>query len=353
MTLRGGFRRNSNILSYHDQSKMTQAILKKLVEVVQSLLKNNSVDVNETDTERRSYLHLACFVGCKEIVELLIKAGANVNIRDCLGLTPMHRCCRNNQDEVMRVLIQCPDLDVNCKSKDGTTPLHVCAANNAFECAELFIPKVSSIDARDDYGASPLHHAAFNGHNDLIGLLIKHGADVNAEDPQGRTPLHFAAFMDDPTAIEFLASAGANLDAADIKMMTPLHLAAAKGHQLAVVALIQCSARVNEIDEWGNTPLHWAAFFGHEEVIDELIMKGGSLVNAPNLVGLTPLHFAVISKHGRPVVNTLIRQKNTIGLDLDAKDIYGRTALHWANMYSKKSIMELIGTSSEEEPYRS
>lgn len=346
MPLRYGYRRNSHILNYHDQSKMTQAILKKYSYGVSLLIANN-VDVNETDIEKRCYLHLACYVGSSDTVKLLLDAGAKINVRDRLGLTPLHRCCRNNQDEVLKVLLGHDELDVNARSKDGTTPLHVCAANNAFECAELFISKVSSIDARDNRGATPLHHAAYNGHNDLLQLLIKYGADVNAVDNEKRTPLHFAAFIDDTKAIGTLFAAGAYIDAADSRMMTPLHLGAGKGHYLAVSALIECNARINEIDEWGNTPLHWAAFFGHEDVINELLVTEVSLVNAPNMVGLTPLHFAVISKDSKTVVNMLLRQKSHIGLNLDAKDMYGRTPLDWAKMCHNHSIMDLLTRSAE------
>lgn len=93
-----------------------------------------------------------------EIVLALVSAGANVNVMDELGRTPLHLACSP-------LAIESPDT--------------VC----------LLVARGASVSARDKSESLPIHHAAETGAVAIVAALLKLGAQPNATDAVGRTPL--------------------------------------------------------------------------------------------------------------------------------------------------------------------
>ena len=82
--------------------------------------------------------------------------------------------------------------DVNVRDKSGGTPLHSVAEKGHKETAELLIEKGGDVNAKDALGRTPLHETALFGHTAMAELLIASGAEVNAKDKEGKTSLHLA-----------------------------------------------------------------------------------------------------------------------------------------------------------------
>jgi len=210
--------------------------------------------------------------------------------------------------------------DVNAKDNVGFTPLHRAATT---EIAELLIAKGADVNARRDNGLTPLHYAAVQGRKEITELLIAAGADVNAKDDFSGTPLdeansgtyaplrkhggkhgtiHGAAYGGDIEAVKEFLAAGTDVNAKTMHGGTPLRNAKTK--EIAEL-LIAKGADVNVKDKRGFTPLHYAAWGGRNEIAELLISKGAD-VNAKNDEGKTPLDRAkykpetadLLRKHG-------------------------------------------------------
>ena len=143
-------------------------------------------------------------VGTADMVELLIKRGANVNARDDEGLTPLHTYFLSKfsgrypysapEDDVVKALI-IHGADVNAKSNDGSTPLHWAASFwGPKETIKHLIDGGADINAKNSAGFTPLHKAVYMFHKEGARLLISRGADVNACDTVALTPLHIIAY---------------------------------------------------------------------------------------------------------------------------------------------------------------
>ena len=75
------------------------------------------------DGMNRTPLHHAAFVGSKEIVELLIARGADVNATNDYGSTSLHYAAIQGHTKITELLIS-NAVDLNLKRVEGFTPLH-------------------------------------------------------------------------------------------------------------------------------------------------------------------------------------------------------------------------------------
>ena len=105
----------------------------------------------------------------KEKYENLIKNGAETNITDFDGSTPLHYAAKNNNVELCTLLLD-NGANVNAADNTGQTPLHL--AISSFE------------DIKDENTK--------NQNTILCNLLLNRGANVNAKDIYGVTPLQLA-----------------------------------------------------------------------------------------------------------------------------------------------------------------
>ena len=151
----------------------------------------------------------AVFYGNIEAVKQHLAAGVDVNAKsDKLGTTPLHYAAKRGEKEIAELLIA-NGADVNARGMMGWTPLSW-AANK--EIAELLIAKGADVKAKTDFEYTPLHWAAVSGHKEVAELLIANGADVNAiivsGQYQGKTPLDMAIRLRRTETIDLLRKHG-------------------------------------------------------------------------------------------------------------------------------------------------
>jgi len=97
----------------------------------------------------------------------LIKRGANVNIKDKDGKTPLHIAVENNYEDIVKVLIQ-NNADVNIKDNNGNTPLHIAIMNgNEFIIKELLKAKADK-NIKNNEGKTPYDLAKELNYEDII-----------------------------------------------------------------------------------------------------------------------------------------------------------------------------------------
>ncbi len=156
-------------------------------------------------------IHDAAAAGDIDAVKQHIAAGADVN--ENVLSTPLHAAALNGHKEIAELLIA-KGADVDAKDALGNTPLYNTISFNAAldgykEIAELLIQNSADVNAQDKNGNTPLHEAATSGLKEVVELLIANGADVNAKKKFGRTPLHGAATKG---IAELLIAKGADVD---------------------------------------------------------------------------------------------------------------------------------------------
>ena len=92
-------------------------------EIVQLLIKHKA-DLNVKNSYSNTPLHLAAIAGHHEIIEILMQNGANSEITDKKGLTPIHLAVSFKSIEVLKVLIKCK-ANINARTPELSRPLHI------------------------------------------------------------------------------------------------------------------------------------------------------------------------------------------------------------------------------------
>jgi ankyrin repeat protein len=234
------------------------------------LLLDRGADVNATDAfQHQTALMWASAEGHLEVVDTLLKAGANPNIQAHItsitdrknadhptgGFTALMWAARNGYEDVVRRLVK-GGADLNSKNGDSASAAMVAMYNDRFDLASLFWALGADVNDGSLYTAVEMRDAstdqfAFDGSRlrpdhpnkltalDLIKILLERGADPNKtfvgqfhstsmpnSDRFNNSPFFRAALACDVEALKLLIAHGADLDKAPIGTPPP---AAAEG----------------------------------------------------------------------------------------------------------------------------
>jgi ankyrin repeat protein len=204
------------------------------------------VDWNATDSSGRTPLHLACspmrnYVG---IADFLLEHGADPNLLDETGCSPLHDAAAEGMTDLVKVLLRNTRTDPRLPGNSSRTALHKAAYRGQFEVVNLLLSRSpETVDPRDANGLTPLHDASRQNKYKVAERLILAGADVDARTRTGATPLHLAARSGARGVAHLLMSADA-LITLDNAKETPEKAAQRKGHT-AMVELLQGTVEVD------------------------------------------------------------------------------------------------------------
>lgn len=106
------------------------------------------------------------------MVEMLVKAGGDCDLKDEQLNTPLHYCAMSDSLQSLKALLA-HGAKIDEKNQLGETPLHVAVKKGHLLSTELLVDSWAEIDARREDGCSALHIAALNSHIDLLIQLIQ------------------------------------------------------------------------------------------------------------------------------------------------------------------------------------
>ena len=126
-------------------------------------------------------IHEAAEKGNINAVKKQLAAGVDVNEMMIVGMSPLQIASGAGHREIVELLIA-EGADVEAKdSFIGRTALGHASMDGHKEIAELLITNGASVTALDNIGSTPLHSAAEGGHKEIVALLLANGANANAK----------------------------------------------------------------------------------------------------------------------------------------------------------------------------
>ncbi len=245
-------------------------------------------------------IHDAAKKGDIEAIKQYLADNANVNSKDSKGMTPLHAAAIRNHKEIAQLLIA-EGADVDCRAEsDDTTPLHQAAGGGHKSVCELLIQNGSDINAICKFG-SPLDVSIHFNQDETAELLKRLGAK--------HKNLYFAVRAKDEESVKELLSNGANVNSRNNPLQsTSLIYASLKGYTNITKILISNGAEVNDMIVNKLTALHAASSKGHLEIVDILINNNADINPVSYKLGKseTPLDAALVN--GFIEVSDLLRK---------------------------------------------
>lgn len=236
------------------------------------------VEINQAAADGSTALHWAVYHGNAELVEKLLRAEANPNVRNDYGSTPMGEAARVGNTDILQLLLDA-GADVESPNLEDQTALMAVVRTGNVEAAQLLIKHGADVNATEKWGGqTALMWAAARGQPEMISLLIKKGAKVDQRaidrnwdrrvtaEPRvkemltgGFTALLYAVREDCLECVKALLKGGADINRPDPDNVSPLVLALLNMRFDVAKYLIEQGADVNQWDYWGRTPLYAAA----------------------------------------------------------------------------------------------
>jgi ankyrin repeat protein len=162
---------------------LTNAVARNHTEIVRKLLDAGA----QVD-------HLALYYSLdkNEILNMLLDAGVEMNQR-IYGRTPLLKTAMDENAEAVEMLVK-HGADVNIRDDEGKTDLMIASWGDSAEPVKLLLDAGCDIEAQDPFGQTALMQAAWYGNGTVVKTLLEAGADADARDQYGLTALSRARF---------------------------------------------------------------------------------------------------------------------------------------------------------------
>lgn len=326
--------------------------LPRMIDFVATTMRQ--LDINAPDGDTRSTpLHLAAEKGSEPMIKALIARGAKLDTQDNNGNTPLHRALMKRHREASSILVNAR-APLNTINFEGKTPLNIAITSDDWVLTEFLIHLGATI-LGDSAQFTPITYAAHQGAQMVLIYLIK------GRGCHGITPIealeiaqmiirthkngiqfieHFCRFH-----IEQLESNPAYRERfAPYESLIRLAFEPVEEQPSAFrppVSALQrrfsCNVSAITDEPFQNTGFHLLAKEPARFAEFQTALEASTDFDKPNLLGLTPLHTAVVYGN-KEAVKALLEN----GANINAADIRGFTAMHLAAYYRDHAMMELL-----------
>ena len=172
----------------------------------------------------------AALHGAPNILLLLLKRNAKVDLKCCKGNSALHYAAKEGNNICAGFLLQ-EQANVDITDINKNTPLMVAAENGKLMVLAVLLKYGANVCLKNNVGDGALHLALVHWKYDCAKQLVAHGADVNAENSAKETPLHIAALLGQTDIVkQFLKVPNVDVFVKNNKGATARDMAEENGH---------------------------------------------------------------------------------------------------------------------------
>ncbi|XP_046848152.1 ankyrin-3-like [Xenia sp. Carnegie-2017] len=303
--------------------------------------------------------HVAAKYDRKECLKILLDNGADANVKNLFGQTPLHMAARRKLNDVIDILINHGKVSVNCTDNDMVTPLHLSATpgndNERSKIVQTLLNNGACSLSEDNDGNTVFHEAARNNVDDVLDILIENKGIHFQQNESGFTSiaqvldkpgkdgnncLHLAVIHNSDKIIQKCLDYKADINKKTSDGDTPLHIACCKGNASTTKILLENGADLGIVDKTNRHCIHRAAAKGSVEVCD-LLLKKGAFIDTNHPCGTALITASRFQQH--EAVKFLLDQGASPSMRNTMLDTCLHIAVKNADVATVKIIMEKCG----------
>ena len=329
---------NPNERNYDGSTPLAVAAENGNLPIMHLLIEEGHANIDWPSANGVTPLIAAVRSGKEQAAQYLIEKGANTQLRDHSGRTPLSYAAQWDNPALINTLCKKNPIGANLPDNTGMTPLLYAAQKGYTQQARVLLNNGANPNYRHpSSGLSALATAAAEGNTKVMQTLLQSSSTiVDIPDATGRTPLMYAIEQEKEDSVQVLLKQKANVNAQDRNGMTPLMYAAAKGNTAILDQLLhQKSLQPNYTDALGRTALFYSIYAPSTESAKLLLTDNN--INAADQHGNTPLLYAIKAQKD-PMALFFIQQ----GASLVKADNQGATAFMLAPLYLPGSATEKV-----------
>lgn len=222
-------------------------------------------DVNAPQVDGMTALHWTAYHDDADLGAQLLKLGAEADVKNRYGVTPLYLACQNGNGAFTEALLQA-GADANGAVAGGETALMTAARTGKPESVAALIKAGARVNVREAKGQTALMWAAAEGNVEAVDLLLEAESDHKVALPKsGFTAFYFAIREGHIPVVQQLLKAGEDVngvmqpqqhnDDLPKRGTSPLMLAVENGHYDLAVALLDAGAKTHDVST-GYSILH-------------------------------------------------------------------------------------------------
>lgn len=263
-----------------DSNALTVASEKGYLEIAQLLLAHGA-DVRG-GSPYKTPMQAACYGERIQVVELLLKNGAEVSVTAFGYGSTLNNACHTRNTDMVDLLLNA-GLDVNAQTTaHGSALQFVCSSHLSVDLSmvRLLLKRGARVNARGGGLGTPLCEAASSGKVDVALMLLEKGADINLRDNRLGSALRAACSFRhmDLDTVHRLSESGFDLDVGSGEYGNALCAAVYNNHIELAQLLLDRGARIDTRGGQYGNPLQIAIMKGLDHIRKVLLKQGWRIV---------------------------------------------------------------------------
>ncbi|MDD5456108.1 MAG: ankyrin repeat domain-containing protein [Candidatus Margulisbacteria bacterium] len=292
----------------------------------------------------------------KTIAELLIRAGADINLANNQGISTAHILIEKNQKDLTMHVLQIENVSLTCKDTSGKIPLMMVLSDSNYrykndsELIKLVLQKtvnINEIETGFGFRTTALMMAVLHSDTEVVKEFLKRqDLDVNFKNKYGETALIIAINRSaEKKALILINDPRIDLNCETNEGLTPFFVSIKAGKEEVLNALFN-DPRCDKYSQSqsGTTALMFTASVNSDLAVRTLIrlIKAGADIDAVDKYGYTALFYALDNQTNLKAFKVLL----VAGADIEIKNKNGRTIRDIVRDKGNRELIEALGKIS-------